>query len=111
MEDNLRGPDCVVISPEAGLDLSAIYIHTAQAWSLEQAELYDDFLEEIFQDLAMNPNKGRPVANRPGLRSYVAKWRQARQGHRIFYQETVNGILVMRVLHTAMMPSKHITGE
>lgn len=53
-------------------------------------------------DIAQHPEKGRPVADRPGLRSYVLRWKRSKHGHRIVYEETPNGIFILRILHTAM---------
>ena len=59
-------------------------------------------------DLAADPETGRRVAGRPALRSYVARWKRAKHGHRIVYEETPTGIFVLRILHTAMNLLDHV---
>ena len=90
------------LSSTADLDFSATYNYTEQVWNVEQAERYALFLKTHMLEIAQHPSKGRPVANRPGLRSYVVRWKRAKHGHRIVYEEIPSGIFILRILHTAM---------
>lgn len=94
-------PDLIEFSPHAQSDLSAIYTYTAQQWSQAQADKYLKFLEEILLDLVSDPTSAAALANPRGVRSYTARQQGARQGHRIFYEQTDKGIYVLRILHTA----------
>jgi len=96
------------LSTEADLDLSAVYTNTAQTWGIDQAERYALFLNSYILDLACAQTQGRPIAERPGLRSLVARWKNAKYRHRIVYEETPNGIHVLRILHTAMNLPDHL---
>lgn len=96
------------ISPEAEHDLTDIHDGTAEFWGDEQAKAYSDFLLDAAQKLADAPTTAPLVPNFAGVRVYVAKWKNARQGHRIFFKETAQGIEVVRVLHTAMNWQAHL---
>lgn len=89
-------------------DLLAIYMYTAQQWGEAQAEEYQGFLNETIQEIADNPEDAPLVQNMRDMRSKVARWKNARQGHRIFYRPTHEGISVLRLLHTAMNWPDHI---
>jgi plasmid stabilization system protein ParE len=58
----------------------------------------------VFNDLLTDPKKGALVKQRDDYRSYVARFKPRRgaHGHRVLYRETDYGILVIRILHTAM---------
>jgi toxin ParE1/3/4 len=98
----------VVFSPEAQADQLSIYDTTADYWGDEQADAYSDFLFAIAQELADAPAMARLVPERSGVRVFVARWKNARQGHRIFYRETPQGITVLRILHTRMNWQEHL---
>ena len=63
-EDNPRPPQ-ITVSPDAVIDLTLIYIQTAETWDQEQAERYNEFLVGTFDKLAEMPFLGRPIAERP----------------------------------------------
>lgn len=86
-------------------DLAGIDHATAVTWGVAQAERYLNFLSAEIKSLAESPDLGRIVEQRPHLRVYTAKLRKRRaaHGHRIIYQVVGDGILVVRVLHTAML--------
>ena len=43
------------LTPEAELDMEAIWLYTLEEWGLEQANRYTDELTEAFGQLATNP--------------------------------------------------------
>lgn len=100
----------VELSPEADDDRLLAYLNTQQRWGESQAEKYDALIQEVMQALADNPASApfvpRPDAN--GIRSYTARWKGSHHGHRIFFQETNEGIWVIRIFHTAMDWPKHL---
>jgi toxin ParE1/3/4 len=111
MADNPSRPirlSTFTLSAEADLDLSTIYNYTVRVWDIDQAERYVQFLKSIILGLADDPRLGRPIADRPGLRSHVARWKRAKHGHRIVYEEIPNGIFILRILHTAMNLPDHL---
>jgi plasmid stabilization system protein ParE len=97
-----------VLSPKAALDLSANHIYTTEQWDFEQAEKYTEFLKAAIRQLAERPDRGNPVAGRPGTFEHVVEWKRARHGHRIVYQQVPEGIYVLRILHTAMNWPQHL---
>ena len=97
-----RSPRVVRLSEDAEADLSAIYGYSAQLWGIPQADKYEEFLAGVMRQLAETPRIAPAAPNLSHVRVYVARWRNARQGHHIFYIETDDGIVVSRILHTAM---------
>lgn len=98
----------IEFSANARRDQISIYDSTAEHWGDEQAVAYANFLLATAQTLADSPTLAPLVPNRPGTRVFVARWKNARQGHRIFFRETPNGILVLRLLHTRMNWSTYL---
>ena len=94
----------VEFSQAAALDFAGIDNATAQQWGDAQAERYIAFLSETFARLAQQPDLGAMVEERLGPLVFLAKYskRRSTHGHRIFYTEIENGILILRILHTAM---------
>ena len=96
------------LAPRADRDRFAIYVYTENQWGTIQAEKYGVFLRNAMQDLADCPKSGRIVPNRENTRVFVARWKNARYGHRVFFRETDRSIMVLRVLHTAMKWQEHL---
>jgi len=74
----------------------------------KQAEGYNEFLLGTFDKLAEMPLLGRPIAERPGLISYIATWKHASHGHRIVYRQVDERFEIVRILHTAMNWQDHV---
>jgi plasmid stabilization system protein ParE len=103
------GPNRIVrLSPDAEEDRLLAYLNTEHAWGTLQADNYDEFLQTVMQLLADNPAIAPFVPEEKNTRSYVARWKNARHGHRIFFEETPQGIVVLRILHTAMNWHDHM---
>ena len=98
----------VQYSPEADLDFADIHTHTAKVWSWTQADRYVALLLDEAQKIADGEEKGKPVPRRPGRFYTTATWHNARDGHRIVYENTPEGIFVVRILHTAMDLLRHV---
>jgi toxin ParE1/3/4 len=96
------------LGPIADLDFSATYTYSEQSWGVDQADRYALFLRSRMQELAQHPELGRPISDRPGLYCYVVRWKRARHGHRIVYEETPTGIYILRILHTSMSMPDHL---
>ena len=90
-----------VVSDAAGSDVRGIIRYTTLKWSAEQAARYAAGIQECFRMLAKTPGVGRacdPVSM--GLRRFE-------HGKRVvFYRMVTSGILIVRVLHQQMLPSK-----
>lgn len=91
------------LSPAAERDLEAIWIYTAQQWSLEQANCYTDRLTRAFTELAQSP-KMAPACDpiRPGYR------RHGVERHMIYFRITNYGIAIIRILHERMDVPRHL---
>jgi toxin ParE1/3/4 len=91
------------LSRLARLDLIEIADHTVDSWGLVQADRYIDGLESCFEQLARTPGIGRPCDKiRRGYR------RMEHEKHVVIYRLDGDGILVSRILHRRMMPSRHL---
>lgn len=96
-----RAPRIVRLAEEAEADFSAIYDYSAQLWGIAQANSYLEFLADVMRELAEAPQLAPVAPNRNNVRIYVARWKNAKHGHRIIFSETSEGISVARILHTA----------
>ncbi len=91
------------LSKLARPDLIEIADYTVDNWGLQQAARYLDGLEGCFKQLALSPGLGRPCDGiRPGYR------RLEHEMHVVFYRVDQDGLLISRVLHKRMLPSKHL---
>ncbi len=76
--------------------------YTLRTWGVDQTIRYLDELEACCQRLADNPASGRPCDHvRPGLR------RMEQGKHVVFFRREARGILISRILHEKMLPSRH----
>jgi toxin ParE1/3/4 len=96
----------VLYSPRAEADLLGIGEFTLRTWGPAQADRYLTEIEDCCERLALNPDLGRACdETHPGLR-------RIEQGkHVIFYRQHALGILVSRVLHQSMLPTRHAMEE
>jgi toxin ParE1/3/4 len=84
-------------------DLIGIWEYTCQEWNAAQA---DDYLDELafgIEQLADNPEMGEK-------RDYVREGYRVLliNSHAVYYTITPAAILVVRVLHGHMDPSRHL---
>ena len=91
------------VSAEAERDLDQIVSYTLEAWGWRQTDQYLARLEDGFDLLARNSSLGRSFqALRAGMRRFEI-------GHHVvFYLPEAEGILVVRLLHERMMPSRYL---
>ena len=83
--------------PQAENDLEAIWLHSANNWSVDQAHAYVDSLVELFQLLSDNPLMCR---ERNEFTPPVHIHHHAH--HLIVFILSDNGIDIVRVLHESM---------
>ena len=83
--------------------MEAIWLYSLKGWGLEQANRYTDVLTDAFARLAVNPKMATPC-------DHIRKgYRRSRVGrHAIYFQQTVYGIAVIRVLHDRMLSTRHL---
>lgn len=80
--------------------------YTLDKWGEDQTLRYIDSLETCCQQLAENPQLGRPCDHiRPGLR------RMEHGRHVVFYRIEAGGIQVSRILHQRMLPERQTLDE
>lgn len=94
----------VAYSPAAIADIDSIWDYTADAWGVEQADLYTDRIRDACDELAAGIRLGRPVAIRDGYFKYAVG------RHIVFHVRAGNGIAVIRVLHQKMDAERHLSG-
>ncbi len=83
-------------------DLLSMSDHTLDAWGEDQALRYVDALEACCRMLADNPLLGRRCDDvRRGLR------RMESGEHVVSYREKAGGILISRILHGRMLPTRY----
>lgn len=93
----------VRISVEAEEDIDRIAAYTTSTRGVQQTDQYLATLEDGFDLLAQNPAMGRACNSiRAGLRRFEIG------RHVVFYLVEPGGVLVVRVLHQQMLPTKYI---
>jgi len=91
------------LAPKAIEDMEAIWLYSLTNWGAKQTERYFDDLIEAFSLLAKNPNAGMACNHiRQNYRRYPVKQ------HVVYYRVTGYGVEVMRVLHSRMLPTRHL---
>lgn len=91
------------ISTEAEGDIDQIVAYTIQTWGWRQADRYLGRLEDGFELLGRNPSIGRSCDSiKAGLRRFEIG------RHVIFYLPEPDGVLIVRVLHETMLPSRYL---
>ena len=93
----------VRISTGAEEDIDQIASYTISSWGAAQADRYLSRLEEGFGALAANPSIGRPCNSlQRGLRRFEV------EKHVVFYFPEPDGVLIVRVLHSSMLPTRYL---
>ena len=91
------------LSNAADRDLTDIYIYSYQQFGEAAADRYFSDLEACFTRLSEFPRLGRSIDQiRPGY------FRFEHQSHTVFYMLTDFGVRIVRVLHEAMDPERHL---
>lgn len=91
------------ISVEGESDLDSIAAYTTTNWGWRQTDKYLARLEDGFELLARNPTIGRSCDSiHAGLRRFEIG------SHVVFYLPEPDGVLIVRVLHEQMLPSKYL---
>lgn len=98
----------VTYSEDASSDLAAVYEYTLHQHGFEQAEAYAEFLLRKAREAAEGHLTGKRLADFPTLCYVTARWPSAFHGHNIIFAQDASGIRVLRILHTAMDPQKHL---
>jgi len=92
-----------MLSEAADADLRDIAYFTFLHFGSRQAAAYGEGFDVCFEMIAENPKLGQVQDNiRLGLRRHV------HQSHEIYYIETDEGILIVRILHERQEPGRHL---
>ncbi len=91
------------VSDPAKDDLGRIGAYTRREWGAHQKRKYLGQIRDSFKAIRDTPGLGTPRDNiGMGLRAHrVGK-------HVIFYRETKNELVIVRVLHESMDPERHL---
>jgi toxin ParE1/3/4 len=82
-------------------DLIEINLYTLEVWGERQADLYELDLRACCSRIAAAPYTGRACGE------YGAGLRRIEQSsHVVFYRIKSDGILIARILHSGMQPTK-----
>lgn len=91
------------LTRRAATDLDGIFEFTAETFGVEQARSYLDGIHGCCERLSGNPLLGRSADSlAAGLRRYEFR------SHVVFYLPDPEGVVVVRVLHVRMDPSRHV---
>lgn len=94
----------IELTKEAERDLINIFLFGVEHFGVVQAERYSSLLTAKIESAAANPSFGADYDFvRSGLLRYEAT------SHAIYYRQTSDGILVLRILHGRMDPARHLT--
>jgi toxin ParE1/3/4 len=98
-----RRGDRFEFTESAERDLEEVVTYTIWNWGNDRALAYVDGLETTLAVLAANPLLG--VARdtiAPDLLSFPY------ESHIVYYQKSVHGIVILRLLHQRMDPHRHL---
>ncbi|KQS87680.1 MULTISPECIES: type II toxin-antitoxin system RelE/ParE family toxin [unclassified Rhizobium] len=91
------------LRPAARRDMENIWLYSFETWSLQKADDYLRQLQNAFSALANGTKMGRDLrAVRSGYFSSTCN------SHCIFYRKTAAGIVIVRILHQRMDPTRHL---
>lgn len=93
----------VILSGEADSDIDGILLHSIAHHGQAVGEAYVRAISAVLDRLSAYPEIGSARDDlKPGLRSLPSGQ------HRIFYVVQSDGLVVIRVLHKAMDPVRHL---
>lgn len=89
-------------APAAIADIEQIWDYSAEHWGADQADRYTDEIRDACLGLAGGTRLGRPVPERTDYLKY------ATGSHMIYFRAQDTRLEVIRVLHQAMDPERHV---
>lgn len=91
------------LTEDAERDVIDIYLYTFENFGEAQAEKYSAELFARFAQIANNPTLGKSYGTvHPGA------FRINQGSHAIYYKHQDKNVLVLRILHQAMDPGRHL---
>lgn len=91
------------LSPAAQSDVADIWNYTAEKWGIDQAEAYVRRVKRAVQAIAADYQFGRACEE---IRS--GYWKYLVGSHVLFYRIDLDGIDVVRILHSRMDFERHL---
>jgi len=92
------------LSSPAKTDLQRIAAYTQQEWGAVQKKVYLDLIKKSFNTLSSVGNIGKKHDDiEQGLYAYSIK------KHTVYFRETEQEFVVLRILHSRMDPKRHLT--
>ena len=92
------------LSSSAKTDLQGIATYTLQEWGAVQKKMYLDLIKKSFNTLSTIGNIGKKRDDiEQGLYAYSIK------KHTIYFRETDQEYIVLRILHSRMDPESHLS--
>ena len=96
----------VELTPEAELDLLEILLYTTERFGVQQKGIYQQWLKQAIDHIALNPDFGRATSI-PGYLRYHISWKVSRGSHYIYYRVSGETLQIIRILHQ----SREYTGQ
>jgi toxin ParE1/3/4 len=94
------------LSNKAVADLENIYLYSRKTFGEAKADAYFSSLSDCLDILTENPRLGHRAAHiLPGLFCHQ------HAHHLVFYLIEPNGIFIVRLLHRAMEPARHLIDD
>ena len=91
------------LTRKAFSDIDEIFDYTAENWSLDQAEAYQNDLFQTFEDIARGRAVSRPYKKGSGTRRTTVR------SHVVFFERTEPGFVdILRILHARMDHQSHV---
>ena len=84
-------------------DLEDIWRYTFARWSVTQADTYHNSLIDAFNALSAGQGQFRKISALDRIYLYCPSG-----SHNIFFREQETSIVIIRVLHNRMDPSRHL---
>ncbi len=93
----------LIISVRAETDLREIWRWSYDRFGVDQADRYLDELDDGLRKCGAEPETGK---RRDGVRA--GYWSRLVRKHIVFYTFSDDVVLIQRVLHASMDPSRHV---
>ena len=93
----------LVFAPRATVDIDQIFDYTEAQWGSDQAEKYTFELRAACRSLAETLRPGRSAAS--VRKGYFV---MGCGSHNIFFRDEKTRIVIVRILHNRMDPSRHL---
>ncbi|MDF3606226.1 type II toxin-antitoxin system RelE/ParE family toxin [Paracoccus sp. DMF-8] len=93
------------LTEDAERDVIDIYLFTLEHFGLAQAEKYFAEMFTRFDTIAKIPDLGRDYSD-----IYPGAFRVNQGSHAVYYRRVDGAILILRILHQAMDPARHLGG-